>query len=514
MAMYLGLLDMTLSNSWIKRVLILSAAVMVGFTSPVQAEKTLRVAVHALPPFLGHAFATTARPTIFTTGAIYDGLVKFDREGQLSPWLAVAWENIDEMTWRFTLRDGVSFSNGTPLTSASIETAVRWLTSDASMRDGVRGDVPFLQDVRVIDRLTADIITNIPVPNLPNYMGAMVMVEPERFAALGRQGYADDPVGTGPFIVDDWGATTVTMEAYAGSWRAPYVDRLEIVALPSISGRVQALLSGRVDIATALGPDERLAVEAAGFVLEEWLDASVAAVTFITAHGGPLADVRVRQALNYAVNKEGIIASLFGDLTSPATQGVSHQAYGYNPELKPYPYDPEKARSLLAEAGYEDGFVFEFLTQTGLGSGDLVFQLVASDLARVGVTMEIRQLPAAAFLQTVLRDPNHGGAGGHALIWPAWPIFDAMRPMLMHSCRRSTPWHCDQAIQPKIEEALVEWDPDRALALRYEVMAYTRDTAPAIFLYESPEFAATSPHVNGYRQDHGHINYHEIQLAD
>jgi peptide/nickel transport system substrate-binding protein len=505
---------MTQLNLWTKRGLLALSLIVVPWVLPAQAEKELRVAVDALPPFLGHAFATTARPTIFTTSAIYDGLIKFDREGNLLPWLAVKWENVDELTWRFTLRDGVTFSNGTPLTSESIKTAVDWLTSDASLRDGTRGDTPFLKGVRVLDRLTAEIITAIPVPNMPSYAGSLIMIDPDRFRTLGRQGYADSPVGTGPFQVDVWGATTVTMIANAKSWRAPKIDRLEIVALPSISGRVQALLSDRVDIATALGPDERFSVEAGGAVAEAWLDPSVAAISFVTVHGGPLADTRVRQALNYAVNKQAIIANLFNGLTTPATQGVSHQAYGYNPDLKPYPYDPEKAKALLAEAGYAEGFTFEFITQSGLGSGSLVFQQVAADLARVGVTMEIRQLPAAAYLNMILRDPNHGGAGAHAMIWPAWPIFDALRPLLMHSCRRATPWHCDEMIQPKIEEALAEWDPARGLQLRQELMAYTRDTAPAIFLHESPEFSGFSHRVIGYNQFHGYINYHEIDVIN
>lgn len=480
---------------------------------PAQAEKTLRVAVDALPPFLGHAFASTARPTVFTTGAIYDGLVKFSDEGELNPWLAVAWENIDTLTWRFTLREGVTFSNGTPLTSQSIKTAVDWLSSADSLRDGTRGEIPFLKDVRIIDDLTADIITTIPVPSMPRYAGSLVMVEPERFASLGRQGYAEAPIGTGPFAVKSWGATRIEMSANRSSWRAPKIDRLEVIALPSISGRVQALLSDRVDVATALGPDERHSVEVGGGVAKTWLDPSVAAISFVTVHGGPLADVRVRQALNYAVNKKSIITNLFDGLTTPATQGVSHQAYGYNPDLKPYSYDVDKALSLLEEAGYGSGFEFEFMTQSGLGSGSLVFQQVAADLAKIGVTMTIRQMPAAAYLNAVLRDPNHGGAGAHAMIWAAWPIFDAMRPLLMHSCRRATPWHCDESLQPKIEEALMEWDPEKALQKRYELMTLTRDSAPAIFLHESPEFVGLSPRVTGYHQLHGHIAYHEIDLT-
>ena len=494
--------------AWAINLLILSSG------AGQAAGTTLRIAVDALPPFLGHPFASTARPTVFTTSAIYEGLIRFDIDGNLTPLLAVSWENIDPLTWRFTLREGVRFSNGSKLTSESIATAVRWLTSDESLRDGVRGEIPFLRDVRVVDARTADIVTAFPVPNMPRYAGSLIMAEPQLFASLGRQGYAENPVGTGPFTVKAWQATTITMEAFRDAWRPPKVDAVEIVALPSIFGRVQALLSGRVDVATALGPDERQTVEVGGAVVQSWLDPSVAAITFVTVHGGPLADVRVRRALNYAVNKEQIIETFFDGLTVPATQGVSRQALGYNPDLKPYPYDPARARQLLSEAGLEDGFSFTFLTQSGVGSGSLVFQQVASDLARLGVEMVIRQLPAAAYFDAVLRDPEHGNADAHATIWPAWPIFDAMRPLLMHSCLRPTPWHCDQSIQPKINAALEEWDEARGLKLRQELMAYTRNTAPAIFLYESPEFVGLSSKVRNYRQLHGIIAYHDIQLVD
>ena len=285
------------------------------------AEKTLRVAVDALPRFLGHPFASTARPTVFTTSALYDGLVKFDEKGNMLPWLAVSWENVDRNTWRFTLRDGVSFSNGEPLTAQSIATVVTWLTSPESARDGVRGEIPFLKSVRIIDRLNAEIITAIPVPNMPRFGGSLIMAEPKAFAALGRQGYAENPIGTGPFKIDDWRSNRISMSAYRGSWRPPKFDRLEILAMPSISGRVQALLSDQVDVALMLGPDERVTVEAGGATLLSWIDPSVTAVSFITTNESPLQNVRVRQALNYAVNKDAIVDNLFGGQTTTATQG-------------------------------------------------------------------------------------------------------------------------------------------------------------------------------------------------
>lgn len=496
------------------KVLILALLCVVLPLMAQAEERVLRIAVDALPRFLGHPFGSTARPTIFTTSALYDGLIKFDAQGNILPWLAVSWENVDRNTWRFTLRKDVMFSNGRPLTTEAIATAVQWLTSPESALDGVRGEIPFLKSVRIIDELNAEVITTIPVPIMPRFAGSLVMAEPEAFAALGRQGYAENPVGTGPFKVDDWRSNRIVMSAFRESWRAPKFDKLELYALPSISGRVQALLSGQVDVALTLGPDERVSVEAGGAVLLSWIDPSVTAVSFVTTTDSPLQNVRVRQALNYAVNKDAIIKNLFDGQTIPATQGVSHQAYGFNSDLAPYPFDPDKAKAMLEEEGYGDGFTFELITQIGMGSQSLAFQQVAVDLARVGVTMEIRQLPASAYLDAVLRDADHGGANAHATIWPAWPIFDALRPLLMHSCRRQPPWHCDKVIQPKIEEALVEWNQERGLALRHELMAYTRETAPAIFLYESPEFVGLSKRVSGYHQLHGHIAYHQIELAD
>ncbi len=483
-------------------------------TTPVWAEKTLRVAVDALPRFLGHPYGSTARPTIFTTSAVYDGLIKFDAQGTMRSWLAVSWENVDQVTWRFTLRDGVTFSNGKPLTSDAIVNTVDWLTSPPSARDGVRGEIPFLKSVRVIDDLTADVVTTIPVPIMPRFSGSLVMAEPDAFRALGHQGYAENPVGTGPFKVDEWRSNRISLSAFRESWRPAKFDRLEVLAMPSISGRVQALLAGQVDVALTLGPDERTTIEGAGHRLLSWVDPSVTAVSFITTNEGPVQNMKVRQALNYAVNKEAIIENLFDSSTVAATQGVSHQAYGYNPDLEPYPFDPDRAQTMLDEEGFGNGFTFELITQIGMGSQSLVFQQVAADLARVGVIMEIRQLPASAYLDAVLREADHGGANAHATIWPAWPIFDALRPLLMHSCQRQPPWHCDRNIQPKIDEALVEWDPERGLELRHELMAYYRETAPAIFLYETPEFVGLSKRVTGYHQLHGHIAYHEIDLLD
>ena len=499
-------------NMMIKlRVVITTLLISMTF-SVSYADSILRIAVDALPPYLGHPFGSTARPTFFTNGAIFDGLIRFDRNGNIVPRLAVSWENIDVKTWRFKLRDNVYFSNGTKLSSDSLKATVDWLSSDESLRDGVRTEIPFLESASIIDELTVDIVTKVPVPELPRYTGSLLLVEPKLFRSLGRQKYSENPIGTGPFKLNIWGSSIITMDAHTSSWRAPKLDKLEIIALPNPSGRLQSLLSNRTDIATGLGPDDISAVESMGGVMETWLDASVAAISFVTINGGPIGNVKVRQALNYAVNKQAIIDALLGGLTEPASQGISHNAYGYNQNLKPYPYDPEKAKALLKEADYGDGFTFQFITQTGSGSNSLIFQQIASDLAKINVKMIIKQMPAPAYLRAVLREKDHAGADAHSLVWPAWPTFDALRALQTHSCKRSAPWHCDREIQPIIDQALGEWDSEKGLQLRQDLMKHTRDTAPAIFLFESPEFTGLSERVRGFYQFYGFIAYDQIDL--
>ena len=503
-----------MTNLLIKMRISFLVLLLVMASNISQAEKKLRIAVDSLPPYLGHPFGSTARPTSFTNSAIFDGLIQFDKEGNIFPRLALQWENIDTKTWRFTLRNNVFFSNGTKLTSESLKATVDWLSSDESLRDGVRTEIPFLETARIVDDLTVDIITKIPVPEMPRYAGSLLLIEPKLFKKQGRQKYSENPIGTGPFKLKKWGSSIIEMDANTKSWRPPKVDKLEIKALPNPSGRLQALMSNSADVSTGLGPDDIYIVESSGGIMETWLDASVAAISFVTINDGPIGNYKVRQALNYAVNKQAIIDALLGGLTKPASQGISQNAYGYNEELKPYPYDPVLAKSLLKEAGYEGGFTFQFITQTGSGANSLIFQQIASDLSKVGVKMIIKQMPAPAYLRAVLRDPNHAGADAHSLVWPAWPTFDALRALQTHSCNRSAPWHCDRKLQPLIDQAFVEWDRDKGLRLRKQLMKLTRDSAPAIFLFESPEFTGLSKNVRGYYQFYGFIAYDQIDLIN
>ena len=157
------------------------------------------------------------------------------------------------------------------------------------------------------------------------------------------------------------------------SWRAPKVKALEIREMAESTGRLQALLTGQADIAIGMGPDELPEIEAAGGHLHKRQPHDVISLSLVVEPGKPAADVRVRQALNYAVDKVSITKVILQGFSRPATQGAVEGLLGYNPDLKPYPYDPAKAKALLKEAGYEKGFTLdaEVIVSSNAGDGPI-----------------------------------------------------------------------------------------------------------------------------------------------
>jgi peptide/nickel transport system substrate-binding protein len=488
-------------------------AVLMWCLHGVAGAATLRVAVDVLPPSMGNPFRSSLAPTVYATGAIFDALTKFDAEAALQPALAIKWQNIDPLTWRFHLRPDVTFSNGAPFTAEAVVNAVDYLVNGASASlEGLKRELNILKTARAVDALTVDIVTTEPVPLFPRYASALMIPEPGQWRSLGRDGFARQPVGTGPFKADALTTNRWRLSAFANSWRRPKIDALEILMLPDTASRVQALEAGRVDIALVLGPDNIAQVEAAGGHMQSGLVSSVYGLTLITTRGGALADARVRRALNLAVNRERIVASLMAGRTIAANQPAARSALGYDPSIPPYAYDPMAARKLLAEAGYPNGLKFVLDAQTGASAGDTaVFQQVQSDLREIGVDMRINTLAPTLYLNKIAQTDFDGDA--FPIAWPSWPILDVWRAFQIHSCLRPVPWFCDQALMPKMQAALSEWDEAKAVALRRELGRVYHDAAPAIFLYELPLFVGVGEKVRAFSIFSNLIAYDTIELA-
>ncbi len=489
--------------------LLCAAATTVAVESKAE---TLRFAIAELPPERGYPYRVMTMPSLYTMSAIFDGLTRIDKNGVIQPWLATTWEQKDPLTWVLTLREDAVFHNGRPFTADAVVHAVTYLSGRSGSGDAVATEMAFLHSAKALDTYTVEIRTGIPVPILPRFLPVLHMVEPESWNALSREEFALNPVGTGPFKVEDFGATRVTLTAHEAAWRRPKLEALEILAVPDSTARAQGLVSGTVDVAAALGPDDEGIVTAVGGTFLGWRSEMVRTISFVLTEGpSPLDDVRVRQALNFAVDRQGIADGLLGSITAPASQGATPAAEGFNPTLEAIPYDIERARALLKAAGYEDGFSLTTEAVVGAsGSDRAMYQQVASNLAEVGVEMTIVPVTIAHLFDHFERGGWHGEAFG--MVYTMEPVIDVIRALRNNSCLRSAPWYCNTELSAMIEDALTEQNAARRIPLKQEIMRRYREEAPALFLWPEPRFAGLGKGVTGYDDVHGFISYDTLDI--
>jgi peptide/nickel transport system substrate-binding protein len=487
-----------------------------GGNEQTASAKILRVGVVALPPSLGNPFAVTGVPGVYTITPMFDTLAVVDAEGVLQPSLALSWERIDPLTWRFRLRDGVTFHNGVAFTADAVAFTVAHLVSPEARIEPIARDVAQVESALVVDPLTVDIRTRTPDALLPNYIAVMPIVEPGQWQRLGREGFAREPVGTGPFRLERWEAAKAVFSAQKNHWRAPKVDAMEMIAIPDASSRVQAIQSGQLDIAVALGPDDVAAIKQFGGGYTIARTSGTLTMTLIsTKEGTPLKDVRVRRALNYAVDKQAIIDSLLSGETVVASQPASRIAFGYNPALAPYPYDPDKAKALLAQAGFGPDNPLPILMEVvvgGAANDAAMYQQIAQYWNDVGVAARIQSIP----VQQLVKIVNSGDWKGDTFGMNYAPerTMDVLRPIRLHSCLQPVPWYCDERIMPTIRDAFAAPDIETRLRLTQEVMRFYHDEAASVFLHEIILFFGHAPRVKNFREAQIVIAYEDIELVE
>lgn len=492
--------------------LFVAAAIMTMNT--VNAEDVLRVGVTAFSTSRGNPFNTTSGlPPLYTYAAFFEGLTRIDNNAVPVPMLAERWEAESETTWLFYLRPGAMFSNGEPVNAEAVAATYGIMQTDLGKTYPVTRELAGIAAVDVVDDVTVRVTTTAPDILLPHKIAALKIVPPRYWADAGVDEFAAAPIGSGPFMITEYTPARMTLVRSPTAWRQPILEGIEFIAAAEPVARVQGVLSGRLHIGVQLGPDEIPLVEAAGHKMVVGVDPSMQVLAFITEKESPLKDVRVRRALNYAINREGISQGLLGGYAKMATQTTPSFAFGWNPDIEPWPYDPDRAKAMLAEAGYPDGFSIsaEILLNSASYSSQ-VYQQVAVDLSRVGVSLSLRQIPASQYARGVYQGEWSGEAVG--IDYGVNPSLDALTPLVRHSCLWVMPWFCDESILPLIAEAEAAFDLEKRRTLTQAVMRHQLDLAPAILLYETSRFDAVNRRVQDYEIAVGHIGYDKISIAD
>lgn len=459
---------------------------------------TLRVGLGSLVSALDPNATTTGPPATIVFYPVFDALTFIAEDGSVLPGLATTWEATGDKTWVLTLRQGVVFSNGDSFDARDVKfTFDRVL--DPENKQVVRSRVATINSVVVLDDHTVQIETIDPDPILLKRLASVFILPSVYFQEIGADRFAMEPVGTGPFSFGEFQpSSTLRLDAVETSWRGlPKVTSVEITAMPVASTRVSALQAGAIDMAEGIPPDQAAR-------LSDRSDITIASVTLgqanviilDTVENEALGDVRVRQALNYAVDKAAIVDNLMRGYAQPTGQLVANNGVGHDSRIEPYPYDPSKARELLADAGYADGFEMTLYSTEGLQLNDRqMVEATAGYLRAVGVKAQVSVIETGAFVQGF-----HGG-GMSPAFFIGWWYFPAMDGDFVYVWNQSdTPqsrFHNDD-FDLLFKESRRTLDAEARLGMMQEMANFIHDEAPVIFLLHPAEIYALGANVTGF----------------
>lgn len=461
---------------------------------------TLQIALPAEPPGLDPTTNTAAVIDRVVYNNVYEGLVKMSRTGEIVPGVAESLPEISEdgLVWTFYLRRGVKFHDGHELTAADV---VYTFQRDMDPETGVPHPEYYepIENIEALDDYTVEITLKEP-----NSMFLFNLARGD--SVIVPNGAGDElksqPNGTGPFKFVEWvRGDHVTLEAFddyygtgAEGSKLPYLDKVIIKFIPDPSAQIAALKAGDIDvIAYILSPES--AVEIAGDprfkVLEGVSTGDV--ILAINNSREPFNDVRVRQAISYAIDRQEVIEGAMFGYGTPIGSHMSPINPNYIDLTWVYPYDPEKAEELLAEAGYPDGFSavlklpipYKYSVRSG--------EIIADRLKEVGIDLEIKLIEWGQWIDRVFLNAEYDlTIIGHA---EAFDISIYAKPT--YYFRYDNPFL--QEVIRRAERAVDPTEQRKLYAIAQWIIA---QDAVNGFLFEAPSLPAMRQEVMGWWKDY------------
>jgi peptide/nickel transport system substrate-binding protein len=356
----------------------------------------------ALSTFDPHTFSSL--PISMHHPNVFETLLTRTRDGSLTTQLAKSYKMTSPKVWEFKLREGLKFSNGDPITAEAVKFSFERIL-DPKMKSKQYRYFKSIASLEVVNKYTVRIHTKKPDPMLPPFLAIYgFIVPPKYYKKHTKKFLARNPIGSGPYVVKKWRkGEEVIYEENPNAWRKPKVKTAVVKFIPESTTRVAALISGDVDIIDNLPPGLSARVRSSkGSQVITKQSPRTNYILMVIKKGAPWMDVRVRRAMNIAIDRNSITKHVMMGFAKPVAVLDGPASFGHNPNLKPYPYDPARAKKLLAEAGFGKGFSFDVYIPRGrFMMGKEALEAIAGMWARVGLKANVRVMEWGAMKKII-----------------------------------------------------------------------------------------------------------------
>ena len=504
---------------------VVAAALTLGvFSAPMaMAAKSVTVAVpisiDSLDPYNTNSTLSQA-----VGKAYYEGLFTFDRNLKVQPLLAQSYTSSpDGLTYTFKLRHGVKFQDGTDFNAEAVKVNLDRVLDKAN---GLARYNQFkrIKSVEVVDPYTVKITLKEPFSALINALAhpSAMMISPAALKKWGKD-IAFHPVGTGPFEFVAWKpAEYLKVKKFDGYWRKGYpkIDTLTFRTVTDNNTRAAVVQTGEAQFAYPV-PFEEAGLLKANPKLELLSTPSITVryVSMNVLHK-PFDNVKVREAVNYAINKEALAKVAFAGYAFPS-QGVVPQGVAFAEKMAPWPYDPQKARELLKEAGYPNGFSTTLWSGYNDGTSAKVVQFLQQQLAQVGIKTSIEMLESGQRTQRVQQAPNAKTAPVR-MYYGGWSASTgeadwALRPLLATNAWPpvffNTAYYSNPKVDKDISNALLTTDAAKKQQIYDDAQQRIWKDAPWAFLTTDRNLSVENKDLSGfYVMPDGSFNFTDVNL--
>lgn len=429
---------------------------------------------------------------------VMDGLFTTGPGTEVVPVLVESWEQPDELTWEFRLRQGVLFQNGEPLTAEAVKVSYdRSVNPDLNARRTWAKDVN-ITEVEVVDEHTVRFHTSDVTPHMLARLANDHFIYPAKYVQENDPSVvARHPIGTGAYTFQEWApGERIVLTANPEYWGSPKpaIETVTWRFIPEDATRLASLKTGEIDLMRGLLPTSIAEVDAQENLAAVSVEGTRRVFIGLNTLMAPTDDVRVRQALNYGVDIETICEVILGGSTTRMTNWA--EAAFRNPEVQGYHYDPERARELLAEAGFPDGLQLTWDLSTIGTVGIAEFpQAVVMSLREIGVEVELNVLePSILSDRTQERTINHLYSRTNGAFFDPGLTFDLWR---LENVGNGGQWE-NAEFEALRQEIYTGGTPEERLDLSFQMQSLIMEEAPAIFLWYQPDIYGINKRVQNF----------------